>query len=103
MKPSFLLSVVDNSLVSCMIPAASGGELILGTRVSVSRPLHLEPDAVIEAGEFGTIDHICRETGLIEILWDIYHRGLHRWDNHTVLVPFDCDDVSTGIVCMFAL
>jgi hypothetical protein len=48
----------------------------LGDRIGISRPLHIAPDIHIKAGEMTTVDYINGETGWIEILMDVYHKGL---------------------------
>lgn len=71
--------------------------LKVGTRLRATRALHICADAIIEKGEQGTIDYANPLTGASEVLWDTRHRGLDGWDNHTLLEPFDTDDILGGL------
>lgn len=101
MKNAFV-TCADGSLASAIIPNRQESALVLGTRIVVTRPLDLGYAAWIEVGEMGTVDFIDAATGLCEILLDVWHRGLDRWDNHMWLEPFGTEDIVGG-VCVIAM
>jgi hypothetical protein len=96
MKRAFVITS-GGTLISALVPMNTPDALTLGHRITVTRPLDLGLGAQIETGETGTVDHIDASTGLVEILMDMWHRGLQRWDNHMWLEPYGTDDILDGI------
>lgn len=98
MKRAFILTE-DYGLASALVSDETRDVLNLGSRITITRPLDLGYDALIESGEQGTVDHIDPVSGMVEVLLDLIHRGLAAWDNHMWLEPFGTDDIIDGVAC----
>lgn len=99
MKRAFILTN-GGHITSALVADDKPSALNFGDRICVSRPLDLGYAAQIKTGELGTIDFVDALTGSAEVMMDAYHRGLHEHHNHILLVPFDTDDIISGIVCI---
>jgi hypothetical protein len=86
-----------HGLKSVLVPKETADAVLIGTRVSITRDLILCPHATITRGEQGTIDYIDRGSGLVEILMDTHHPGLHPWLNHIWIAPYGSEDILDGI------
>lgn len=96
MKKAFVTCAAGH-LASAIVPNRQENALRLGARIVATRPLDLGYAAQIETGEMGTVDYIDPDTGMVEILLDVWHRGLDRWDNHMWLEPFGTEDIEGGV------
>jgi hypothetical protein len=99
MKRAFIMTD-DCHLASAMVAISTRDVLSIGDRITTTRLLDLGYAAQIAEGEGGTVDHIDASTGLVEILMDLPHRGLHAWHNHMWLEPFGTEDILDGIICV---
>jgi hypothetical protein len=59
--------------------------LMPGSRVRLTTCVDLRPHAVIPAGSLGTI--VLVSSAFVEILLDVYHKGLAEYDNVMWLCP----------------
>lgn len=98
MKRAFIIAN-GYGLISAMVSEETPSALSIGNRITATRALDLGYAALIEEGEQGTVDFIDPITGLVEVLMDVVHRGLHLWDNHIWLEPFGTEDILSGIAC----
>lgn len=96
MKKAFVHRA-DGSLASALIPNRQASALVVGSQIVITRPIDLGYAAQIEAGETGTVDFVCPSTGLCEVLLDVWHRGLDRWDNHMWLEPYGTEDILSSV------
>lgn len=87
----------DGHLRSDLIPIGSTHSLAVGDTLQAERLLEVSDDIVIEIGEQGTVVEVDAATGAVELLMDLFHRGLRDWDNHLLLMPFDTDDILSGL------
>lgn len=99
MKRAFTLQD-SGHLVSDLVPVETLDALTINSRITVTRRICISAEIVLMPGEEGTVDHIDATSGLVEVLMDCYHKGLHAWDNHIWLQPFGTDDVIDGIRCV---
>jgi hypothetical protein len=64
-----------------------------GLRVIATRDIIME-DATIGSGETGTIFGAHPDVpGSIEVHWDTPHTGLARWDNCSLLIPPETEEI----------
>lgn len=99
MKRAFIMTA-DCHLASAMVALDTQDVLGIGDRITTTRLLDLGYAAQIAQGEEGTVDYVDAYTGLVEILMDLPHRGLHAWHNHMWLEPFGTEDIIDGIICV---
>lgn len=96
MKRAFKLA--EGRLISVLVPDDTRYvALFLGDRITFTRALDMGDEALIRAGETGTVDYIDACTGCAEVAMDTPHRGLHLWHNHLWLEPFATDDIIGGV------
>lgn len=95
MKRAFVLTS-NCGMTSALVPLDTQDILSIGDRITATRALDLGITTIME-GECGTVDHIDGTSGLVEILMDLYHKGLAAWDNHMWLEPYGTEDNIDGV------
>ena len=85
-------------LASALVPRSTNEVLVIGSRITIIRPLNLGV-AKLSVGEEGTVDFIDLSSGLTEVLMDKHHWGLSEWHNHIWLEPFGTDDIIDCFAC----
>jgi hypothetical protein len=66
--------------------------LTRGQKVQAIEGIDYNPYTVIMVGERGTVTYYEYGGGdvqLLEVCWDVYHKGLADWDNCTLLTPVE--------------
>lgn len=65
----------------------------LGIHVVVTSDVDLHPHGMVYKNERGTVVRVDEQTGVVEILLEVMHRGLAEWHNCMWLIPFYTDDI----------
>lgn len=87
----------DYRLMSALVDIETAQTLKEGERIKVAQDLELE-GLTLPRGEFGRVVKVDGgPCGFVEIEFDNPIPALHEWRNVLLLVPFDTDDLISGL------